>query len=58
MLNIRADFTMEVVDDYLLVFGGNNSPKTMEKFDGESWTEEPLQYNHVYHASVTVPCLE
>ena len=62
MLNERADISMSVVDDYLMVFGGLDSEgilyNTMEKFDGETWVEEPLQHSHAFHTSVTVSCLE
>ena len=62
MLNERADLSMSVVDDYLMVFGGLDSEgilyNTMEKFDGETWVEEPLQHSHAFHTSVTVSCLE
>ena len=60
MLNARADVTMEVVDDILVVFGGSdggyNSLQTMERFDGEAWREEPMQYQHSHHASVAISC--
>ena len=64
MLNERADISMSVVDDYLMVFGGISRYSegilynTMEKFDGETWVEEPLQHSHAFHTSVTVSCLE
>lgn len=53
--------TMEVVNGQLIVFGGILSSDTtelgyLERYDGNTWIAESLNYTHVYHASVVVPC--
>ena len=53
--------TMEVVNGQLIVFGGILSSDTtelgyLERYDGNTWIVENLNYIHVYHASVVVPC--
>ena len=52
----RSYLTMEVLDNSLVVFGGSGGTDSLEKLEGEDWREEPLQYGHVWHASVSIPC--
>ena len=52
----RVYLTMEVLDNNLVVFGGLGGEDSLEKLEGEDWREEPLQYRHEYHASVSIPC--
>ena len=58
----RNYLTMEVLDNNLVVFGGNDElggsgvADSMEILEGEEWREEPLQYRHYRHASVSIPC--
>ena len=52
----RKFLTMEVLDNSLVVFGGAGALDSLEKFDGEKWTEETLQNDHFWHASVSIPC--
>ena len=52
----RQFLTMEVLDNSLVVFGGEGGEDSLEILEGEGWREEPLQYQHVYHASVTIQC--
>jgi len=54
----RYYLTMEVLDNNLVVFGGGFGTDTysLEFLDGEAWREEPLQYGHYNHASVSIPC--
>ena len=52
----RYRLTMEVLDNNLLVFGGNGGSDSLEILEGEEWREEPLQYDHGYHASVSITC--
>ena len=52
----RSYLTMEVLDNNLLVFGGRGGFDRLEKLEGEEWREEPLQYEHAFHASVLIPC--
>ena len=52
----RVYLTMEVLDNSLLVFGGLGVADSLEKLVGEEWHEEPLQYGHIAHASVSIPC--
>ena len=51
----RWYLTMEVLDNSLVVFGGDGGDNSLEILEGE-WREEPLQYGHSYHASVTIQC--
>ena len=51
----REFLTMEVLDNSLVVFGGWGGEDSLEILEGE-WREEPLQYQHSYHASVTIQC--
>jgi len=53
--------TMEVVNGQLIVFGGALSTDSteldyLERYDGNTWIAENLNYTHAYHASVVVPC--
>ena len=48
--------TMEVLDNSLVVFGGEGGPNSLEILEGQVWREEPLQYGHIDHASVTIQC--
>ena len=49
--------TMEVLDNSLVVFGGEGGGEdSLEILKGEEWREEPLQYKHSYHASVSITC--
>ena len=50
----RVNLTMEVLDNNLVVFGGGGD--SLEILEGEEWREEPLQYGHGSHASVSIPC--
>ena len=57
----RYYLTMEVLDNNLVVFGGwggggVGSEYSLEILKEEGWREEPLQYEHSYHASVSIPC--
>ena len=52
----RNYLTMEVLDNNLLVFGGRGGEDSLEILEGEDWREEPLQYRHHRHASVSIPC--
>ena len=54
----RYYLTMEVLDNSLVVFGGSGGggSYSLEILDGEHWREEPLQYSHFNHASVSIPC--
>ena len=52
----RSWLTMEVLDNSLVVFGGGVGEDSLEILEGEEWREEPLQYGHVWHASVSIPC--
>ena len=52
----RRYLTMEVLDNSTVVFGGEGGPGTLEILEGEEWREEPLQYYHSDHASVSIPC--
>ena len=52
----RYLLTMEVLDNSLVVLGGDGGEDSLEKLFGEEWTEEPLQYKHILHASVSIPC--
>ena len=54
----RYDFTMEVVDGSLMVFGGFGCPESLDKFDGAGWREETVEFYHTGHASVTIPCAQ
>ena len=58
MVKPRYGLTMEAVENTVAVFGGHGGggESTMEKLVGGEWIEEPLQYVHVYHASVVLPC--
>ena len=55
----RYYLTMEVLDNSLVVFGGNGggggARYSLEILEGE-WREEPLQYGHIDHASVSIQC--
>ena len=51
--------TMEVLDNNLVVFGGGGggdvgSEHSLEMLKGGAWREEPLQYDHIGHASVSI----
>jgi len=52
----RYYLTMEVLDNNLVVFGGGGvgSEYSLEILKDEAWREEPLQYEHVGHASVSI----
>ena len=52
----RGWLTMEVLDNSLVVFGGRGGEDSLEILEGEGWREEPLQYEHGEHASVTIQC--
>jgi hypothetical protein len=52
----RYFLTMEVLDSSLVVFGGLGGEDSLETLNGEEWREEPLQYQHDGHASVSVQC--
>ena len=52
----RSFLTMEVLDNSLVVFGGWGGEFSLEILDEEEWREEPLQYGHSVHASVSIPC--
>ena len=52
----RSRLTMEVLDNSLVVFGGYLGLDSLEILEGEAWREEPLQYEHSNHASVSIPC--
>ena len=53
----RSWLTMEVLDNNLVVFGGYGGvADSLEILEGEDWREELLQYGHVEHASVSIPC--
>ena len=52
----RLYLTMEVLDNSLVVFGGFGGEDSLEILEGEEWREEPLQYTHKSHASVSIPC--
>ena len=51
----REFLTMEVLDNSLVVFGGWGGEDSLEILEVE-WREEPLQYQHSHHASVTIQC--
>ena len=53
--SMRSFLTMEVLDNSLVVFGGYGGVDSLEILEGE-WREEPLQYQHSVHASVTIQC--
>jgi len=50
----RGWLTMEVLDNNLVAFGGGGD--SLEILEGEDWREEPLQYGHYEHASVSITC--
>ena len=50
----RGWLTMEVLDNNLVVFGGGGD--SLEILEGKDWREEPLQYGHYEHASVSITC--
>ena len=52
----RVFLTMEVLDNNLVVFGGLGGEDSLEILEGEEWREEPLQYEHYRHVSVSIPC--
>ena len=52
----RVFLTMEVLDNNLVVFGGYEGEDSLLILEGEDWREEPLQYEHADHASVSIPC--
>jgi len=52
----RVYLTMEVLDNNLVAFGGDGGVDSLEKLEGEDWMEEPLQYGHKQHASVSILC--
>ena len=52
----RRLLTMEVLDNSLVVFGGWGGEDSLEILENEEWREEPLQYKHSDHASVTIQC--
>ena len=52
----REFLTMEVLDNSLVVFGGWGGEYSLEILEEQEWREEPLQYQHSYHASVTIQC--
>ena len=55
----RSYLTMEVLDNSLVVFGGSggfNCYNSLEILEEQEWREEPLQYKHSEHASVTIQC--
>ncbi|XP_023348579.1 kelch-like protein 18 [Eurytemora carolleeae] len=52
----RSWLRMEVLDNSLVVFGGAGAAESLEMLDGEEWREEPLQYGHYMHASVSISC--
>ena len=52
----RRFLTMEVLDNILVVFGGEGGSSSLEILDVEEWREEPMQYGHTKHASVSIPC--
>ena len=52
----RGLLTMEVLDNSLVVFGGHEGEDSLEILEGQVWREEPLQYGHAAHASVSIQC--
>ena len=52
----RIWLTMEVLDNSLVVFGGDGGSDSLEILEEQVWREEPLQYQHGGHASVTIQC--
>ena len=52
----RWCLTMEVLDNNLVVFGGRGGADSLEILEEEAWREEPLQYDHFLHASVSITC--
>ena len=57
MVKPRYGLTMELTHNTLMVFGDDDIyPATREKLDGGEWREEPMEYSHALHASVTLPC--
>ena len=52
----RNYLTMEVLDNSLVVFGGDGGVDSLEILEEQVWREEPLQYQHSGHASVTIQC--
>ena len=52
----RLHLTMELLDNSLVVFGGDGGEDSLEKLFGEAWREERLQYGHSDHASISIPC--
>ena len=52
----RSGITMEVLDNSLVVFGGGGGQDSLEILEEQVWREEPLQYEHYWHASVTIQC--
>ena len=54
----RYFLTMEVLDNSLVVFGGHggDGEDSLEILEGQVWREEPLQYRHSSHASVSIQC--
>ena len=52
----RSYLTMEALDNILVVFAGYGGSSSLEILDVEEWREEPMQYEHYKHASVSIPC--
>ncbi|XP_023330606.1 kelch-like protein 12 isoform X1 [Eurytemora carolleeae] len=61
MNNDRRDFSMAVLDGYLAAFGGDGSGgrRSVEiyNFTTGSWETRVLKSDHLFHATVTVPCV-
>ena len=56
LTRVRYYLTMEVLDNSLVVFGGEGGQDSLEILEGQVWREEPLQYRHSMHASVSIQC--
>jgi hypothetical protein len=53
----RHYLTMEVLNGEMTVFAGwMDGTKSLEVYQDGVWVEKPLKYNHVFHATVKVPC--
>ena len=57
MVRPRFSLTMEIINGTLMTFGDHELyGASREKLVGGEWVEEPMQYEHSYHASVSRPC--
>ena len=48
-ITVSLDFT-------LYIFSGYRGEGSLERYNGEEWKEESLNYVHGEHASVILPC--